>query len=411
MGIGSNYAKINRLSSLTIDNTLTVSGSDVLTSLPDGTLTLENIGELDYTTLDTVLSAITQETQHHIGSLIVADMSYAKTLYLPSDATDSSAKSMRHYHTWFDFEILTLTGTTAQAVATFDATGYASYENNFTVEDTVPIVGSTDNDGTYSMWANATRDGDIVTCYPENLTSLTVDGSFLKMHNGTYTVPAGKVFLVGGVSYYLDHGYNRGRIGEGTALNGQITRDVLCFGTGTIGGGNDSVPGVFTAGKYVNAESTTNYSLRVPTLVYGVEVSTTPEITTQFDIGGYICEDYNELKTLICFDDPTSSARKTFHYWDGDSWENYQVPTGKVYIAGAISYWTDYATNKGIIGESDAVDSTITKQLFMCGNANINSGFQEVYGRFTAGKYVTAQTSSGFSLRKPTYIYGVEIDA
>jgi len=219
------------------------------------------------------------------------------------------------------------------------------------------------------------------------------------------------------VSYYLDHGYNRGRIGEGIALNGQITHDQMCFGNGQIGGGNASCPGVFTAGKYVNAESTGNYSLRTPTMLYGIEVTVdedgaiTDELIVQFDIGGYICEDYTKLKTLICTDDPTKSAMKTFHEWNGSSWVDYDVPADKVYIAGAISYWTDYATNNGIIGESTSVNSTLSRQVFMCGNANINSGFQEVYGRFTAKKWITAMTSSGFSLRRPTYIFGVEIDA
>ncbi len=306
---------------------LQVNGEDVLTSLPDGIITLDNIDSLGYTTLENVLSQLTQEIQHRIGVLRVADMSYAKTLYLPKNATNSSAASM------------------------FD----------------------------------------------------TATGS-------VYIVPAGKVFLAGMVSYYIDHGYNRGRIGEGTSLNGQISKDQMCFGNGAIGGGSDACPGVFTAGKYVNAESTGNYSLRTPTLLYGVEVSIEPEITIQYDIGGYICEDYNNLKTLICTDNPTSSAKKTFHEWNGSSWVDYDVPVGKVYIAGKISYWTDYATNKGIIGESDSVNSTITKQLFLCGNANIYAGMQDIYGRFAAGKWVTAKTSSGFSLRSPTYLYGVEID-
>ena len=354
MGIGSSYVKVNRQQTLTVDEDISVvkgnitvtdgtvivpgsSGLQVGSSAPfidsSGTLTLQNIDALDATTTATILSNMTSETQHRIGCLIVSDMSYAKTLYLPSDATDSSAKSM--------------------------------YD--------------------------------------------TADSA-------VYTVPTGKIFLAGKVSYYVDHGYNRGRIGEGTSSNGQISYDQMCFGNGTVGGGNASCPGIFTAGKYVNAESTGNYSLRVPTMLYGIEVSVdgegtiTDDVTVMFNIGGYICENYTELKTLICIDEPTSSSPKTFHEWNGSSWVNYDVPTSKVYIAGAISYWTDYATNNGIIGESATADASLSRQVFMCGNANVNSGFQEVYGRFVAGKWVTAKTTSGFSLRTPTYIYGVEID-
>jgi len=300
------------------------------------TLTLQNIDAMDETSIATVLSNITQETQHHIGCLIVSDMSYAKTLYLPADATDSAAKSM--------FDVST---------------------------------------------------GEV------------------------YVVPTGKVFLAGLVSCYLDHGYGRGRIDEGTALDGQITHDQMCFGSGATSpdastpafGGTYNCPGVFTAGKYVNAESTGSYSLRTPTFVYGVEVSIVPEITIQFNIGGYICEDYNELKLLICFGQPTNNTKVTFHEWNGSSWVNYDVPENKVYIAGKVSYWIDYATNRGIVGESNAEDATLTKNVLCFGKGSINGQMEDVYGRFTATKWVNIVATTGFAIRTPTYMYGVEIDA
>ena len=302
----------------------------------DGVLTLQNVDALDATTTATILSEMTTETQHHIGCLTVSDMSYAKTLYLPTDATDAAAKSMY----------------------------------------------------------------DVAT-------------------SAAYVVPAGKVFLAGLVSAYIDHGYNRGRIGEATASNGQITHDQMCFGSGASTldvstpafGGTFSCPGVFTAEKYVNAESTGNYSLRTPTFVYGVEVSIVPEITIQFDIGGYTCEDYNDLKLLICFDQPTNNAKKTFHEWNGSSWVNYDVPAGKVYIAGKVCYWIDYATNRGIVGESDTEDATLTKNLFAFAKGSINGQMEDVYGRFAATKWVNIVATTGFAIRTPTYMYGVEIDA
>jgi len=323
--------------------TLAVPGTDGLqvgSSVPfaddDGALTLQNVDTLEDTTTATILSKMTTETQHHIGCLIVSDMSYAKTLYLPADATDSSAKSM------YDVE-----------------TGEA------------------------------------------------------------YIVDTGKVFLAGLVSCYLDHGYGRGRIGESTSLNGQITHDQMCFGSGATSpdastpafGGTFACPGVFTAGKHVNAENTGSYSLRTPTFLYGVEVSIVPEITIQFDIGGYICEDYNELKLLICFGQPTNNTKFTFHEWNGSSWVNYDVPESKVYIAGKVSYWIDYATNRGIIGESDTEDATLTKNVLCFGKGWITGQMEDVYGRFTAEKWVNIVATTGFAIRTPTYLYGVEIDA
>ena len=133
----------------------------------------------------------------------------------------------------------------------------------------------------------------------------------------------------------------------------------------------------------------------------------TDDVTVQFDIGGYICEDYQELKVLWMPDQPTSSAPKTFH----DGATNYQVPADHVYIAGKISYWTDYATNRGIIGESATADAAHSREVFLCGDGTINTAMEDVYGVFNATKYVTAETSSGFNLRKPTFLYGVEIDA
>lgn len=290
----------------------------------------------DFMTTEKILSEVTQEIQHRIGCLRVSDMSYGKTLYLPSSATDTAAISMH----------------------------------------------------------------DVAT-------------------SAAYVVPTGKVFLAGLVSCYLDHGYCRGRIGEGTANDGQITHDQMCFGSGATlpaastpaFGGTYSCPGVFNAGSYVNAESTSSAELRTPTFLYGVEVSIIPEITVQFDIGGFICEDYTLLKPLICFSQPSNTTKYTFHEWNGSAWVNYDVPTGKVYIAGKVCYWIDYAANRGIVGESDTEDATLTKDIFCFGKGWITGQMEDVYGRFAATKWINIVATTGFEIRLPTYIYGVEIDA
>jgi len=224
-----------------------------------------------------------------------------------------------------------------------------------------------------------------------------------------YMVPAGYVFIAGLVSCYLDSATTKGRIGEGTSQNGAISREQLCFGKGTTFPGTSSILGIFRAGKYVNAESTSGFSLRRPTFLYGVEVLITPAITIQFDVGGYLCTDYNKLKVLKLPSGATSSNPKTFHDVETDA--DYVVPVGKVFIAGYISYYIDYASNRGIIGESDSADTAHSKEIFCCGEGGTCVKEQVVFGVFAAGKYVTAESSSGFELRTPTYLYGVEIDA
>jgi len=67
-----------------------------------------------------------------------------------------------------------------------------------------------------------------------------------------------------------------GRIGEGTAVaNEAITKEVLKLSNGTNKPFMVDCIGVFTAGKYVTAESdsgSSNYCLKAGTVLYGIEV-------------------------------------------------------------------------------------------------------------------------------------------
>jgi hypothetical protein len=244
---------------------------------------------------------------------------------------------------------------------------------------------------------------------PANATDSSPKSLYDLDDSEVYTVPTGYVFIAGLVSCYLDHATTKGRIGESTSQDGAISREQMCFGKGTTFPATSPMLGVFRAGKYVTGESTSGFSLRTPTYVYGIEVLATPAITVQFDIGGYLCTDYSKIKILQLPADASSSSPKTFH--DVTTGADYQVPASKVFIAGYISYYIDYASNMGIVGESDSADSAHSKEIFSCGEGGTCVKEQEVFGVFAAEKYVTAESTSGFSLRKPTFLYGVEIDA
>jgi hypothetical protein len=227
--------------------------------------------------------------------------------------------------------------------------------------------------------------------------------------DAAYQVPAGSVFIGGRVTHYLDFDVTCGRIGEAATSGGAISKDVLAFGTGTGFPDTSDVIGAFASEKYVTAESSDNSkTLRTPTVLYGVEILSTPAITIQYDIGGYICTDYNDLKLLVLPADASDSSPKTLHDTSGD---NYVVPTGKIFIAGMVLYYLDYASNRGRIGESDSADGAISREVLHFSKGGTTVGMMDVLGTFEAGKYVTGESTSGFSLRKPTYLYGVEIDA
>lgn len=224
-----------------------------------------------------------------------------------------------------------------------------------------------------------------------------------------YQVPTGKVFIAGKVSHYMDFDTICGRIGEANTSGGAISKDVLAFGTGTTYPDTNSVIGVFSADKYITAESSDNSKqLRTPTLLYGVEVATSPEVNINYSIGGYKTKDYSEIKLLMLPSDATDAAPKTFHDTDGN---DYVVPTGKVFVAGIVCFYLDYATNRGRIGESDSADGAISREVLYFSKGGITVGMQDVLGTFRAGKYITGESTSGFGLRKPTYLYGAEIDA
>ncbi len=407
---------------------------------------LKGVATLDDTTTATILSKMTTETQHHIGCLTVSDMSYVKTLFLTSDA--GGATSMRCRDLWYTLPIVEITGDWAAGTAVIKVTndtgtdpkppyGHLVLVNNYTSVDTLTISGSTDNDGIYTLRQNATADGEganevTIYIYPDAYDSgqtTTADGDVVSIQDVRYVVPDNHVFLAGKVSSTLTHGYDRGLIGESDDYNGAITKPQMCFGNGDSEGGHlagetADIPGVFEAGKYISVSVAGSYGVYIPTVLYGVEVEIDGEgvvvddVTVQFDIGGYLCEDYRQLKVLLATGD-IGSGVVSFHHWNGSSFDDaYEIPDGSRYIAGTISYWTEGSSSAITLGESLTDGGSIQKKVLSCGNTDIYSGLQHIYGMFgyspvsftgATGKFVSARCSQ-YNMRAPTYVYGVEID-
>lgn len=104
----------------------------------------------------------------------------------------------------------------------------------------------------------------------------------------------------------------------------------------------------------------------------------------------------------------------TFHDEDGN---DYQVPGGKVFIAGRVAVAVSniaLPTRLGRIGESDTADGAISKDILksLKGSANSEIGYLDILGVYATGKYITGETSdTTYTMLADTIIYGVEITA
>lgn len=126
--------------------------------------------------------------------------------------------------------------------------------------------------------------------------------------------------------------------------------------------------------------------------------------------GGIAFDDPSLAKILIlpsnCHDDNPI----TFH----DGANDYQVPAGKVFIAGKVAVAVKDIAAPGRIGESNTMDGAISKEVLsgLIGPANILFGYLDVFGVYTAGKYVTGEgtyAGSSYEMKVYTTLYGVEV--
>lgn len=90
--------------------------------------------------------------------------------------------------------------------------------------------------------------------------------------NSDYTVPAGKIFLAGKVSYWTENATASGLFGESATANGTISKQVFACGNSSVASDFKDVYGVFAASKYVTAQVIGSNALRAPTYIYGVEI-------------------------------------------------------------------------------------------------------------------------------------------
>ncbi len=126
--------------------------------------------------------------------------------------------------------------------------------------------------------------------------------------------------------------------------------------------------------------------------------------------GGIAFDDKNLIKTLFLPSSAKSNVPITFHDEGGS---NYQVPGGKVFIAGRFCFAMSGSDALARAGESNAVDGVITKDVVVASTiAGGKAGFEDVLGVFTAGKYVTAGTNTtAYTIVQNSALYGIEIDA
>ena len=112
--------------------------------------------------------------------------------------------------------------------------------------------------------------------------TLTLDGNAedddpITLHDEgvDYVVPTGKVFICFQALVWLQQVQMIGRIGESDSADGAITKEVLKLSQGNTLPFLTNCHGVFTAGKYITAETDSasdNYTIQSGSVLYGVEV-------------------------------------------------------------------------------------------------------------------------------------------
>ena len=132
----------------------------------------------------------------------------------------------------------------------------------------------------------------------------------------------------------------------------------------------------------------------------------------EFTINGVNFNGSNRIKTLMLPGDCASGAFVTLHHWNtAGSEENYEVPTGKVFIAYQALVYESNAAGIGVVGETDVADTTpFTKEVLFLSNGTALPSMENCWGTFAAGNFVTASSIS-YTFKSGSALYGVEIDA
>jgi len=130
----------------------------------------------------------------------------------------------------------------------------------------------------------------------------------------------------------------------------------------------------------------------------------------EFSINGVNFDGYENIKMLTLDGNAEDDDPITLH--DGGS--DYEVPTGKVFIAFQALVWLEQIAMVGRIGESDTADGAISKEVLKMSNGTQVPFMTDCYGVFTAGKFITAETDAAndnYQIKSGSCLYGVEVDA
>ena len=133
--------------------------------------------------------------------------------------------------------------------------------------------------------------------------------------------------------------------------------------------------------------------------------------TYEFTINGVNFNGYGNIKLLTLDSDAKDDNPQTLH----DAGSNYQVGTGKVFIAFQAMIYIYNASEMGRIGEADVKygdGAGITKEVLKLDNGTNLPFMTPCVGVFGSGKFITAETTSNsVAMKVGSILYGVEVDA
>jgi len=134
----------------------------------------------------------------------------------------------------------------------------------------------------------------------------------------------------------------------------------------------------------------------------------------EFSIGGVNFNGHDKIKTLTLDANAYNDHPSTLH--DASTGDDYQVPTGKVFISFQALVWLQQIAMVGRIGESTGADGVIdaTGEVLKLANGTLLPFMTDCIGVFSADKYITAESDSGssnYTIKSGSVLYGIEVDA
>ena len=129
-----------------------------------------------------------------------------------------------------------------------------------------------------------------------------------------------------------------------------------------------------------------------------------------FTINGVNFNGHGNIKMLTLDSDAKDDTPITLHFDGAD----YQVGTGKIFIAYQALIWLQQTGLIGRKGESGSGNGAISKEVLKFSNGTTVPWMTDCIGVFVAGKYVTAETDSTggtYNIKTGSVLYGAEVDA